>query len=338
MKVLITDYAWKDLELERKVLAQIGAQLIVARTGSEDELITLATDVDGILTNWKPVTEKVIRHACRCRILCRFGVGLDNIDVRYATGAGIIVTNVPHYCVEEVTEHALALLLSLARKVTFFDAAIERGVYDLAPGTPLFRIKGKTLGIAGFGSIGKLMAGKARALGLNVVVHSRTTSWPPSASSVVTPVSFTDLLRQSDFISIHLPLTAETRNLFNYEAFRQMKRTAFLINTARGGVIDSAGLLRALNEGLIAGAGLDVYTPEPPDPADPLILHPRVIATPHAAFNSEESIEDLRTTAASQMRDLLSGRIPNFVVNPQVLDQPNLRADLKNANLHRSGR
>jgi D-3-phosphoglycerate dehydrogenase len=330
MKVLVTDYAWKDLELEREILAKIGAQLVVARTGAEDELHGLAADVDGILTNWKPVTQKVISNAGRCRIICRFGVGLDNIDVRYASSVGIIVTNVPNYCLEEVTEHALALLLSLARKVAFFDAAIKRGVYDLAAGTPLFRIKGKTLGIVGFGSIGRLMAAKARALGLEVLVHTRNGNSGASAAPEVTHVSFAELLRASDFISLHLPLTPETNNLFNYEAFQQMKPTAFLINTARGAVVDPAGLLRALNEGLIAGAGLDVYAPEPPAASDPLILHPRVVATPHAAFNSAESIHELRTTTTAQMRDLLSGKLPDFVVNPQVLDQPNLRAKLKN--------
>ena len=329
MKVLITDYAWRNLDLEREILAKIRAQLIVAPTSADDELQNLAADVDGILTNWKPVTEKVISNATRCQMIGRFGVGLDNIDVSYATSMGIVVTNVPNYCLDEVTEHALALLLSLARKVTFFDRANKRGVYDLAAGTPLFRVKGKVLGIVGFGSIGSLMAVKARALGLKVLVHSRTGGSAASPSSEVIPASFAELLRQSDFISLHLPLSGETRNLFNYETFQQMKRTAFLINTARGGVVHSADLVRALDEGLIAGAGLDVYATEPPAPGDPLIMHPRVIATPHAAFNSEESIHDLRTTAATQICDLLSGRMPNFVVNPQVLDQQNLRADLR---------
>jgi len=333
MKVLVTDYAWKDLEVEREILATIGARLVVARGGTEDELQNLATDVDGILTNWKPVTQGVISTASRCRGICRFGVGLDNIDVHYATSVGIIVTNVPDYCLEEVTEHALAFLLSLGRKATFFDRASKRGVYDLAAGTPLFRIKGKTLGIVGFGRIGRLMAAKAHALGLKILVHSRSGDSRAAISPEVTHVSFAELLRLSDFIPLHVPLTAETRNLFSYEALQQMKPTAFLINTARGGIIDPAALLRALNEGLIAGAGLDVYASEPPDPTDPLISHPLVIATPHAAFNSVESIHDLRTTAASQMRDLLSGRAPDFVVNPQVLDQSSLRADLKNINL-----
>ena len=327
--VLITDYAWKNLELEREILAKIGAELVAAPTGAEEELRNLAADVDGILTNWKPVTQKVISNATRCQMIGRFGVGLDNIDVNYATRAGIVVTNVPNYCLDEVTEHALALLLSLARKVTFFDRANKNGVYDLAAGTPLFRVKGKILGIVGFGSIGRLIAVKAGALGLKVLVHTRSGDAMASSSPEIIPVSFADLLRQSDFISLHLPLTNETRNLFDYQTFQQMKRTAFLINTARGGVVKPADLIRALDEGLIAGAGLDVYAVEPPIPGDPLIVHPRVIATPHAAFNSEESIHDLRTTAATQICDLLSGKTPDFVVNPEVLGQPNLRANWK---------
>ena len=173
MKVLVTDYAWRDLEIEREILGKVGAKLVAAAEGSEQELQGLAEDADGILTNWKPVTQKVIQSAGKCKAIGRYGIGLDNIDVRFATSVGIVVTNVPVYCLDEVTEHAMALLLSLARKVTFFDRAIKHGKYDLAAETPMFRVSGKTLGIIGFGSIGKLMAQKAQAFGMHVVVHSR---------------------------------------------------------------------------------------------------------------------------------------------------------------------
>jgi D-3-phosphoglycerate dehydrogenase / 2-oxoglutarate reductase len=327
MKVLVTDYAWRDLEMERAILNKIGATLVVAKHGSEDELEGLAGDVDGILTSWKPVTERVIRAAPELKSIGRYGVGLDNIDVRYATNAGIVVTNVPTYCLDEVSEHAMALLLSLARKVTFFDRAIKRGKYDLEAETPMFRMKGKTLGILGYGRIGRRMAQKAEAFGLRVMVFNR--SGKAESTSDVEYGNLFDVLRQSDFVSAHLPLTDETRHLLNYEAFGQMKPSAFLINTSRGAVVDSAGLLRALNEGRIAGAGLDVFEQEPPSASDPLLLHPRVIATPHAAFVSEESLEDLRTTAANQMAKLLLGEIPEFVVNPQVLTQANLKISRK---------
>jgi D-3-phosphoglycerate dehydrogenase / 2-oxoglutarate reductase len=323
MKVLVTDYAWEDLEMERAILKRIGATPVAAKHGSEDELESLAVDADGILTTWKPVTEGVIRAAVQCRAIGRYGVGLDNVDVRYATSVGIVVTNVPNYCLDEVSDHAMALLLSLARKVTFFDRAIKRGKYDPEPEGPIFRLRGKTLGILGFGRIGRRLAQKAEAFGLHVIASTR--SGKAGSESNVRHGPLSEVLEQSDFVSVHMPLTEETRHLLNYEAFRQMKRSAFLINTSRGGLVDPAGLLRALNEGLIAGAGLDVFEPEPPPANDPLVLHPRVIATPHAAFNSRESLEELRTTAANQMVELLSGEIPEFVVNPAVLAQPNLR-------------
>jgi D-3-phosphoglycerate dehydrogenase len=328
MKVLVTDYAWKSLRLEQEILERVGASLVVAKTGSEDEFVQLAADVDGILTCWKRVSEKVIRNAPRCQAIARYGIGLDNIDVEYATKMGIVVTNVPAYCVEEVSDHAMALLLSLARKVAFYDRAIKSGSYDLQAGTPLHRLKGQTLGIVGFGKIGRAVYRKARGFGLKVIVYDSIVVQLPEEGDV-DQVSFKDLLKRSDYISIHAPLTSETRHLFNLEAFRQMKPTAFVINAARGELIDTNGLLRALDEGLIAGAGLDVLPKEPPDLADPLVRHPKAIITPHAAFNSEESLEELQRTAASQMADVLSGKLPQFVVNPEVLRQSNLRAVLK---------
>jgi len=328
MKVLITDYAWKSLRIEQEILDRVGVSLVVAETGSEDEFVQLAADVDGILTCWKRVSERVIRNAPRCQAIARYGIGLDNIDVEYATKMGIVVTNVPAYCVEEVSDHAMALLLSLARKVTFYDRAIKSGSYDLQAGGPLHRINGQTLGIVGFGKIGRAVYRKARGFGLKVIFFDAIVVQLGKEDDVA-QVSFKDLLKRSDYISIHAPLTDETRHLFNLEAFRQMKPTAFVINAARGELIDANGLLRALDEGLIAGAGLDVLPKEPPDLADPLVRHPKAIITPHAAFNSEESVEELQRTAASQMADTLSGKLPQFVVNPDVLKQTNLRAALR---------
>jgi D-3-phosphoglycerate dehydrogenase len=329
MKVLVTDFAWKDLEIERKILEGAQACLVTADTGAEDELIQLAADADGIFTNWKQVTKKVIANAARCQVIIRYGVGLDNIDVQYATEMGIVVANVPNYCLEEVSDHALALLLALARKVTLYDRATKANVYDLQMGTPLYRLRGKTLGIVGFGKIGKMVCRKAMGLGLNVIAYSRGTKPGSVEGEKIETVGFPDLLRRSDYISVHVPLTSETRQLFNFEAFQQMKKTAFLINTARGDVIDSNALLKALDEGLIAGAGLDVLSKEPPDPGNLLLSHPKTIITPHAAFNSEESLEELRTTASMEMLDVFSGKVPEFLVNPEVLERSNLRTTLR---------
>jgi len=329
MKLLVTDFAWKDLEIERQILSSMDATLVPAKNGEEDELIQLAADVEGIFTNWKRVSKRVIANAPRCKAIIRYGVGLDNIDVQFATESGIVVANVPDYCLEEVSDHALALLFAMARKLAIFDRATKNGMYDLSVGIPSYRLRGKTLGVVGLGKIGKVVARKALGFGLKVIAFSRSGRSAQVGTETVESVSFSELLRRSDYISLHVPLAPETRHLFDLKAFRQMKPTAFLVNTARGDVVDSQALLTALDNNLIAGAALDVLPKEPPDADDPLMRHPKTIVTPHAAFNSEESLEELRTTAASEMRDILQGKKPEFFVNTAVLENQNLRASQK---------
>jgi D-3-phosphoglycerate dehydrogenase len=324
-QVLVTDFAWKDLTIEAEILRRAGADLVVAKTGSEAELQQFAPEADGILTCWKTVSSDVIRRAGRCMSIGRLGIGLDNIAVPCATEEGILVTNVPAYCVDEVSDHAMALLLSCARKTAFYDRNIKSGSYNLQAGTPLYRLRGKTLGIVGFGKIGKSLSSKARAFGLNILAYDPYASPASMAEANVEAVPFQALLQRSDFISIHVPLSSETSRLFGDEAFRAMKPTAFIVNTSRGDVIDAKALLAALSEGLIAGAGLDVLSDEPPAADDPLLRHPNIVVTPHAAFNSEESLRELRESAANQMADVLTGRRPQNIVNPEVLQKPQLR-------------
>lgn len=324
-QVLVTDFAWKDLEIEETILRRVGARIVVASTGCESELLELAPGADGILTCWKTVNATVIQRAAHCLSIGRFGIGLDNIDVQGATEAGILVTNVPAYCVDEVSDHAMALLLSCARKTAFYDRNIKSGMYDLQAGTPLYRLREKTLGIVGFGKIGKALSAKARAFGLKIMVFDPYSDPAAMAENNVEQVAFPELVKRSDFVSVHVPLSSETSGLFNYEAFRAMKPTSVIVNTSRGDVIDSKALLAALEEGLIAGAGLDVLSVEPPAADDQLTRHPKVVATPHAAFNSEESLQELRKSAADQMADVLSGRRPQNIVNAAVLKEPKLR-------------
>jgi D-3-phosphoglycerate dehydrogenase len=322
-KVLITDYAWESLDIERQILGAVGAELLVSESGEEQELLQLAPVVDAILTCWKPVTRAVIESAPRCVMIGRYGVGLDNIDVSAATEHGIVVTNVPDYCVEEVSDHALALLFAWTRKVAAYDQAIKGGKYDMRAQMPMFRIAGKTLGIAGAGRIGFALARKAAALGLQIIIYDvRLLSAGSDFEQVGT---FDELLSRSDFLSVHVPLTEKTRFLFNRETLRKMKRTAYLINTCRGGVVHAASLIEALDEGWIAGAGLDVFEVEPPAQDDPLIRHPKVVATPHAAFYSEESLKQLQATAARQVAEMLSGRRPNNVINSEVFERERAR-------------
>ncbi|MDE0483106.1 MAG: C-terminal binding protein [Candidatus Poribacteria bacterium] len=325
-KVLITDYAWSSIEPEREVLAKIGAELIVAKTGDEEELLTLAPTVDGILTCWKPVRESVIDAAKKCQIIARYGIGLDNIDVETATENGIIVTNVPAYCVDEVSDHAMALLLACSRNISVYNEAIKSGIWDQNIGQQMYRLRGKTLGIIGFGHIAKAIIPKAKAFGLNVKIYSPRTSAELIQPQGAEKVSFQDLLKTADFITIHAPLTTETQHMFSHDEFRAMKSTAFLINTARGGIVDTAALTEALQNGEIAGAGIDVLETEPPEIDEVLLTLDNVVITPHAAFVSEESILELEVTAATCVTQVLTGQLPESIVNPSVLKRPNLRA------------
>jgi D-3-phosphoglycerate dehydrogenase len=308
------------------ILEAVGAELLVAESGEEQDLLQLAPAADAILTCWKPVTRAVIERAAHCVMIGRYGVGLDNIDVAAATEHGMVVTNVPDYCVEEVSDHALALLFACARKVAAYDRAIKGGTYDMRAMMPMFRIAGKTLGIAGAGRIGFALARKAAALGLRVIVYDIRPL--PAGSGLEQVATFDELLSRSDFISVHVPLNEKTHHLFNRDTLRKMKRTACLINTCRGGVLDAAALIEALDEGLIAGVGLDVFEIEPPPQDDPLIRHPKVVATPHAAFYSEESLEQLQATAARQVAEMLSGRRPDNVVNPEVFKRESARPSM----------
>lgn len=321
-KILITDYAWPSLDIEREILGALPGELIVAETGEEDELISLAPQADAIMTCWKRTSSKVIDAAPNCRIVARYGIGLDNIDVDHATTLGIPVTNVPTFCLDEVAEHALALLLAMTRRVTRFDRAIRGGAYKGVSFAGMRRLKGRTLGLLGYGNIARALAERARGLGMAVLAHDPALrqshgELPPGEGRWV---DFKTLLAESDAISIHVPLTPETEGMIGREAIAAMKPGAFLVNTARGPVVDPGAVLEGLEHGPLEAAALDVYPTEPPDIAHPLFHHERFIATPHAAFYSEESVQNLQRLAAGQVRALLSGGTPENIVNPAYKD------------------
>jgi len=315
-KVLLTDYAWPDLDHERRILSEADAELIVATKHDAVSLADMAVDADAIMTNWAKVPESVISAAPKLKIVSRLGIGLDNIDVAAATARRIPVTNVPDYCLIEVAEHALALLLAQSRKIVFYCDQSRGGKYELQAGPELRRIEGQTLGIVGLGNIGQRLAQKAVGLGLKVLATARNRR-PTIPGATICGLE--ELLAASDYISLHLPLTPETRHLMNRARLRQMKPTAYLINTARGGLIDHQALSQALQAGELAGAALDVQDPEPPDLSQPPWNDPRVIVTPHAAFVSRESLLNLRQRAATQVAARLQGQRPENVVNPEVL-------------------
>lgn len=316
-RVLITDRPWADSEIERAILEPAGCAVIEAPDGEESTLIGLAADVDAIATCWAPVTSKVIDAAKRCRIIARLGIGLDNIDVDAATARDIVVTNVPDYCVDEVADHALGLLLALTRNIGFFHLRTKRGEYNLQAAPPITRLSEQTLGLIGFGRIARNLRGKALSLGMTVIAHT------PSGNDYGTGCEMVELdalLTRSDIISLHAPLTDETRHLIDRAALSTIKPTACLINTSRGGLIDHAALWDALQQNRLGGVALDVFDPEPPDLSEPLFQDERVIATPHTAFVSDQSLRNLRERTARQILDVLQGREPEHVVNPAVLE------------------
>ena len=317
-KILVTDYAWADLDIEREILSPIDVELVDAPDGEEDTLAGLADGVCGILTCWAQTTRKVIEAAIPdLEVIVRYGVGLDNIDVAFATEQGIPVAYVPDYCMVDVAEHTMALLLSLSRKTVKFDRTVREGMWSIQEGLPLNRLTGRTLGLIGFGRIAPEVARRAKGFGLKVVAYSPSLTPDRAGAAGVEAVTLDELLRGSDFVSVHCPSNDETRGLVGTEALGKMKETAFLINTSRGEVLDEAAVADALREGRIAGAALDVRCQEPPADGDELIPLDRIINTPHTAFYSTESLIELRERAANEARRVFEGKDPENLVNPE---------------------
>jgi D-3-phosphoglycerate dehydrogenase len=315
-RVLVTDRAWPDLEIEREILSSLAVELYEPPGNSEDALAAAAGRADAIICNWAPVTSRVIEAATRCRVICRSGIGLDNIAIPTASARGIPVTNVPDYCVREVADHTLALLLAAARRVAFFQVRTKQGEYRLSAARPPDRLAGKTLGLVGLGRIGAAVADRARAFGMQILGCTRSGR-DHGVGCPVVPLP--QLLQDSDFVSLHLPATAANRHLITRPQFQQMRATAWLINTSRGSLVDEHALGEALQENRLAGAALDVFDPEPPDLSRPLFRDERIIVTPHAAFVSPESLVELRTRVARQVAAVFSGSRPENVVNPEAV-------------------
>ena len=329
-RVLITDHVWPTTDPERAVLEAGGAEVVVSPSGDEGTLIEMAKDADAIMTCFAQVTENVVRAAERCKVIGRFGVGVDNIAVNTATELGIAVTYVPDYCVDEVSDHVMALLHAWNRKVVLFDRAVkERGWASQGLTMRIMRLRGKTIGIVGFGRIGQAVAVKARAFGLRILASDPVVPASTVESLGGTLVDLTTLLRESDFVSLHAPLTPDTRNLIGAEELARMRPDAFLINAARGPLIDEDALYDALSNGTIAGAGLDVMVDNVPPQDHPLLSLENTIITPHIAFFSQESTLELEQRAAEEVVRVMHGEMPENLVNAAVLQHPNPRHDLQ---------
>jgi D-3-phosphoglycerate dehydrogenase len=281
--------------------------------------MTLAKDADAVLVTYAKITGDMIRQLTKCRIISRFGIGVDNVDIPEATKKNIVVTKVPDYCIDEVSDHAMALLLAVVRKIPFINAQVHMGTWKMPNVVPIHRLRGSVIGLMGFGRIPQLVAPKARSFGMRVIAYDPYVPKEVFTKLGVEQVDFPTLLKTSDYVSIHSPLVPETKGIFNADAFKQMKKTAYVVNTARGPIIDEAALAAALDAGDIAGAALDVMTQEPPGGTSPLFGRDNVIITPHTSFYSEESLVELQTKAAEEVVAVLSGQAPRNPVNPEAI-------------------
>lgn len=311
-----------------ELLDPFEATLVKGMWMTEEEIVTHAEDADAIIgvVSIQPFNRNLLTALPRCRVIAGIGIGYDKTDLEAATELGIAVTNVPDYCLDEVSGLAIAYMLSLGHRLLQIDRAVRerRVVFTLDKtalneiASPIFRMRDQTLGIVGLGKIGTATALKARGLGMRVIAYDPYVLSPVMESRGVTPVDFETLIRDSDFISIHTPLTSETENMFGYEQFKKMKRTAYFINTARGGCVDQPGLIRALKEELIAGAGIDVTVDEPMAPENPLLNMTNVILTGHSAWYSVTSQVDLYRRPMTQVVQALEGELPINTVNMDV--------------------
>jgi D-3-phosphoglycerate dehydrogenase len=312
--IAVTDSPFPSLDPAKAALARVDPELRMAQSASAEDILAVARDADAILVTYAKLPGELLRQLTRCRAIGRFGLGVDNIDIPAAAALGISVNYVPDYCMQEVSDHAMALLLATARKVPLSDKLVQSGRWEVPPIVPIHRLSGRVLGLVGFGNIPRALAPKARAFGLRVVTHDPYVSPDVLSAAGVDGVSFDRLLEMSDFVSIHAPLMPTTRGLFNADVFHKMKKGAVLINTARGPLVDEAALIAALDTGQLGGAALDVVTTEPLTKDSKLLGRDNVILTPHTAFYSVEALEELQTKCAADVARVLSGEQPVYPV------------------------
>jgi len=312
--IAVTDSVFPSLDPAMAALKRVDPDVRMASSGGADDILAVARDADAILVTYAKLPGELLRQLTRCKVIGRFGLGVDNIDVKTAAELGITVTYVPDYCMQEVSDHAMALLLALARKVPRSNALVQSGRWEMPAVVPLRRLEGQVLGLIGFGNIPRAVAPKAKAFGLQVITHDPFVPKDVLAGLGVEGVSFDDLLARSDFISVHAPLTPATRGFVNAAAFAKMKKGALIVNTARGPLIDEPALIAALDSGHLGGAALDVVTTEPLPKDSPLLGRDNVILTPHTAFYSVEALDELQTKCASDVARVLSGEKPVYPV------------------------
>ena len=316
--VVITSNIFPGLDVEQEVLSPSNVELVKHPCRNEDQLIAAGKDAVALIIGNVPITSRVLSHLPRCLAIVKPAVGVDNIDLDAATAAGICVANVPDYGTDEVATHAMALLLNAIRYVDAGVADVRAGNWQPKPTYPIQRSAGRTLGIVGFGRIGQSVARKAAGFGWRLLVWDPYLDEDEMRRLGVEPVDFETLLAQSDFVTLHLPLTEETEGLIDSGVLAKMKPSAFLVNTARGAIVDSAALLQAVESGQITGAALDVIDDEPPQQDHPLYRTDRILVTAHVAWYSEQAFDDVRVKAVQEVARVLQGELPRNLLNPEV--------------------
>lgn len=312
--IAITDSPFPSLEPVEKALAGLDPELRLAKSPSADDILAVAKDADAVVVCYAKLPGELLRQLEKCKVIGRTGLGVDNIDLPAASELGITVTYVPDYCLHEVSDHAMAMLLSLARKIPFSNKVVQSGRWEMPAVVPIRRLTGQVLGLLGFGNIPRMVAPKAQAFGLRVVAFDPYVKPEVFWAADVEGVSFDALLGISDFISVHAPLTPQTRHLLDAEAFAKTKKGALIVNTARGPLIDETALVAALDSGQLGGAALDVVEVEPLAKDSPLLGRDNVILTPHTAFYSVEALQELQRKAATDVARVLSGEKPVYPV------------------------
>ncbi|MPV36084.1 C-terminal binding protein [Georgenia subflava] len=318
MKIVITDCDHASIDIEQAVADAEGAELILGNGTSPTEVIASSAGADGLVVQYGQITAEVMDALPGLRAIGRYGVGVDTVDVEAATARGIAVCNVPDYGTEAVSDHAIALALAVNRGIGVLDRGVRAGSADLTPSQPVYTIAGRTFGVLGLGAIGTATARKAAGLGFEVIVTDPLLE-PGTTAEGYEVVDLEELLRRSQVLSIHVPLVPATHHLIDAARLGTMRRDAIVVNTSRGGVVDTDALVEALRSGQILGAGLDVFETEPLPADHPLTTFDRVLLTPHSAFYSEESYAELKRRTIQNVVDVVAGRTPRNVLNPAVL-------------------
>jgi D-3-phosphoglycerate dehydrogenase / 2-oxoglutarate reductase len=323
-RVVLIEHGYASTEIERRIIEAAGGEFIDAEQLPASQALELCRDAEGILFRRIDVTREMMAAWPRCKAIVRYGVGTDNVDVEAATEANIIVGHVPSYCVDEVSSHAIALILACARRVVSTHSThqrVQQGSWDVHRDEPIYRIGGKTVGIVGLGTIGSAVARKLSGWDMTILATDPYIDPQHAQGLGVEVVDLETLCRRSHFVTLHAPLLPETRHLLNAKLFGVMPRGAIVVNTARGGLVDSHALLQMLDSGHLAAAGLDVFETEPLPADSPLRRHPRLVVTDHTAWYSEDSQRQLQRTAAEEMARVCRGGLPHSVANPQVIQR-----------------